>query len=175
MKRIHIATGLCCVALLIGAVACSSSGTSSNATTTTANQGFEVSTPDGQVSISFSGDLPPNWPSDFPVPSGAEPSGSGSLGNSSQTGFVGVYSASGSPEDTYNFYKSNSALEVTSASSIGSGNTYIGTVQFTGQFNGWVVVLPYNGQTLIVVYLSQSTTGTTTGVSGTAVATTSAV
>ena len=81
--RTRIATALCIAVLLLGAAACSSdSSSSSKNTTTTSNKGFEVSTPEGQVSISLSGSLPPNWPDGFPVPSGAEPAGSGSLGNS---------------------------------------------------------------------------------------------
>jgi hypothetical protein len=169
--RARIASAVCLAVLIAGVAACSSSDNSSSKnTTTTSNKGFEVQTPDGQVSLSLSGDLPPNGPSDFPVPSGAEPAGSGSLGSSSQTGFVGVYSTSQSPEDAYSFYKSNPGLQVTSASSVGSGNTYLGTVQFTGDFSGTVVIVPYSGETLIVVLLSQSSPGTTGGVSNTTVA-----
>jgi hypothetical protein len=164
--RTRISTVLCLAVLIGGASACSSDSSSSKNTTTTSNKGFEVSTPEGQVSLSLSGSLPPNWPSDFPVPSGAGPAGSGSLGNSSQTGLVGVYSTSQSPEDAYNFYKTNSALDVTSSTSVGS----IGTVQFSGAFSGSVVTLPYNSETLIVVLLSQTSTDTTAAGSGTTVA-----
>jgi hypothetical protein len=168
--RTRIAALFCLAVLIGGAAACSSDSSSSKNTTTTSNRGFEVQTPEGQVSLSLSGDLPPNWPSDFPLPSGAEPAGSGSLGSSSTTGLVGVYSTSSSPEDAYNFYKSNPDLQVTSSSSIGAGSTYLGTVAFTGAFTGSVVTLPHNGETLIVVYLSQSTPGTTAALSGTTVA-----
>ena len=146
--------------MLVGVAACSSSeSSSSNTTTTTANKGFEVSTPAGQVSISLSGSLPPNWPERFPLPPGTEPAGSGSLGNSSQTGFIGVFSTSESPQDAYNFYASNSELSTADKSAIGSGNAYVGYMTFSGEFSGWLATLPYNNETLIVVYLNQSTTG----------------
>ena len=41
---------------------------------------------------------------------------------------------------------------------------------FSGEFSGWLATLPYNNQTLIVVYLNQSTTGTTAAGSGTTIA-----
>jgi hypothetical protein len=161
--RIAIAVAL--VALFGAAAACSDSDSDSATTTTTTPQGFEVQTPDGQVSLSLSGQLPPNWPDDFPVPSDSEPAGSGSLGGSTSTGFVGVYSTTGTPEDAYNFYKDNSELDVTSSSSLGSGSTYLGTVQFEGEWNGLVTVLPYNGETLIVIVLNTQTGTTLPGVS----------
>jgi hypothetical protein len=156
------------LALLAGVTACSDSDDSSDSTTTTANRGFEVQTPEGQVSLSLSGSLPPNWPDDFPVPSGAEPAGSGSLGGSSETGFVGVYSVSESPSDVYSFYRDGAGLQVDSSTSVGSGNAYLGTVQFSGEFSGSVVVVPYDDGSLAVVLLQQSSPGTTGAVSGTA-------
>ena len=81
---------------LVAAAGCSSSSSSSTAgpattaaspATTTASptpkiwaKNFQVSTPNGQVSLSLDGQLPPNWPSQFPVPAGAKAAGSGSLG-----------------------------------------------------------------------------------------------
>jgi hypothetical protein len=159
--RVGLLVGVLGLAALTG-VACSDDDGDSANTTTTANQGFQVETPDGQASLSLSGSLPPNWPDDFPIPSGAEPAGSGSLGGSSSTGFIGVYSTSQSPSEVFSFYTSDTSLTVTSSGMVGS----IGTVEFSGEFNGWVVTLPYQDETLIVVYLSQSTTGTTTGGSG---------
>jgi len=163
MRRLAIV--LCCAALVAGAAACSSGDdSSSQQTTTTSNKGFQIETPDGQVSVNLSGELPPNWPDDFPVPDGAEPAGSGSLGNSSSTGFIGVFTTSESNQDTYAFYENNSAYTVTDTRSVGVGSSYLGTVQFTGDFGGWVVVAPYNGGSIILAYVSQSTTsGTTTG------------
>jgi hypothetical protein len=157
-RRVGLLLGALAVLALTG-VACSDDDNGSANTTTTTNQGFEVQTPEGQVSISFSGSLPPNWPDDFPIPSGAEPAGSGSLGGSSSTGFVGVYSTAQSPNDVYSFYTSSASLTVTSQTMVGS----IGTVQFSGEFDGSVVTLPYQDETLIVVLLNQSATGTTTG------------
>jgi hypothetical protein len=161
-RRTTVLIGLVAI-LALGAAACSDDDDSSSTTTTASNQGFAVQTPEGQASLSLSGDLPPNWPSDFPVPSGAEPAGSGSLGGTTSTGLVGVYSTSASAEDTYNFYRDNSELQIDSSTSIGGGSTYVGTVQFSGQWNGSVTVLPSGDQTLIVILLSQAGAGTTVG------------
>jgi hypothetical protein len=172
MTRIRVTTLLLCAVLVVGVAACSSSDDKGGeATTTTANKGFEVTTPQGQVSISLSGKLPPNWPDDFPLPQGSEPAGTGSLGNSSATGFIGVFTTSESPQDAYNFYNDNSELQVTSSSSLGSGNAYVGYVAFSGSFDGWVATAPYtNGQTLIIAYLNEPATDSTgtTGTTGSA-------
>jgi hypothetical protein len=155
---------LCLGALsLVGLVtACSDDEDSSANTTTTANQGFSVDTPEGQLSLSLSGSLPPNWPDDFPVPEGAEPAGSGSLGGSSSTGFVGVYSSSGSPQDTFTFYTTDAGLDVTDSSSAGVGGAYVGNVSFGGSPSGSVTVVPYTGGgSLIIILLSEPGSGTT--------------
>jgi hypothetical protein len=165
-RRWLVALALVPVAV-VGVVACSDSDSSSDNTTTTSNRGFEVNTPEGQVSLSLSGQLPPNWPDDFPVPSGAEPAGSGSLGGSSTAGLVGVYSTDASAEDTYSFYRDSTELQIDSSTSVGGGSAYLGTVQFSGEFNGSVVVLPYGDQSLIVVLLRQDRPGTTVGNAGT--------
>lgn len=157
--RTRAAFLVCLLAVLGTGVACSDDDSSSKNTTTTTTQGFEVNTPDGQASLSLSGQLPPNWPTDFPVPEGAEPAGSGSLGGTSSTNFIGVYSTSESPQDAYDFYKNNSELTQTGSSSIGS----IGTVSFTGTWSGFVVTTPYNNETLIVISLSTSTDTTVAG------------
>jgi hypothetical protein len=157
----RLRVGLAVLALLAGsAISCSDDESSSDNTTTTANRGFEVDTPEGQVSLSLSGELPPNWPSDFPIPEGAEPAGSGSLGGAGSTGFVGVYSTSESPADTYAYFRDSAGLTVSGATSLGSGDTYLGNVAFSGDPSGSVTVIPSGGETLIIVVLSQSS-GTT--------------
>jgi hypothetical protein len=70
----------------------------------------------------------------------------------------------------YSFYQDNSSFTVDSASSIGSGSGFLGTVQFSGEFSGSVVTLPYQDETLIVVLLNQSAPGTTSGASDTTTA-----
>src|SRR4051794_32702828 len=102
--RIATASAPAVIGLMAGAtVGCSSSDTSTPATTSTStttttasNRTVAFDTPDGQVSVSLDGKLPPNWPTAFPVAPGATPAGSGSLGNSDKTVMVGVYSVSGS-------------------------------------------------------------------------------
>src|SRR5262245_44653301 len=100
-KRLVLAmTILCCP--LLGA--CSSSSKSSDSrrdTTTTTKQDLNVQTADGQVSLSLDGQLPPNWPTSFPVPSGATPAGSGSLENGGSGEMIGVYTTSQAASDVY--------------------------------------------------------------------------
>jgi hypothetical protein len=85
---------------------------------------FQVSTPNGQVSLSLDGQLPPNWPSQFPVPSGAKVAGSGSLGGSSSAVLVAAYTTSESPSDAFAFYKDNSKLTTPGQRSVGAGAHY---------------------------------------------------
>lgn len=159
--------------LVLGTVGCSSDGDSTAATTTTAapeNRSFQVSTDAGQVSLSLDGELPPGWPSSFPLPSGAEPAGSGSLGSSSEGVMIAVFTASGSPEDTYNYYVSDAGLTVDSKKSVGVGGAYLGTVTFSGSPSGNVTVLPKDGETLIVITLEIAGTSDTVADSGTTIA-----
>src|SRR5262249_41448243 len=122
-----------------------------------------ISTADGQVSLSLDGQLPPNWPSSFPLPQGAKPAGSGSLGGESTTGVVAVFQTSQSPQDVYSYYTDQARLTVESKSSVGGDKTFVGTVQFSGSPSGRVTILPRDDQTLILVTLTTggSETGTT--------------
>ncbi len=165
--------------LVLGAVAvvglgvgCSSTDSSAPATTTTtstttapsANKTFAVDTPDGQVSLSLDGKLPPNWPSTFPVPSDATAAGSGSLGNTSKTVLVAVYTVKGSAADAFSFYRSNSSLTVSDASSFGVGNAYVGKMKLSGTYTGSVSVVGRNETTYAVIVLENpdgSSSGTT--------------
>ncbi len=154
--------------LAVGAVAvvglsvgCSSTDTTAPATTTTtsttaapgASKSFAVDTPDGQVSLSLDGKLPPNWPSSFPVPPDATAAGSGSLGNSSKTVLAAVYTVKGSAESAYTFYKSNSALTVSDASSFGVGNAYVGKMKLSGSYTGSVTIAGRNDTTYAIIVL----------------------
>lgn len=162
-----IPVGAMAIALVLGAIGCSSDSDSTAATTTTAapaDRSFQVNTDDGQVSLSLDGKLPPGWPSSFPLPSGAEPAGSGSIGSSSEGTMVAVFSSTGTPEDTYNYYVSDAGLTVDSKKSVGVGGAYLGTITFSGAESGSVTVLPKDGETLIVAILR------TSGASGTTVA-----
>ena len=67
--------------MLLAACGGDDSESSANTTTTLSNTHLDVETPDGQVSLALNGKLPPGWPSDFPIPKGASPAGSGSLVN----------------------------------------------------------------------------------------------
>ena len=120
---------------LVAAAGCSSSSssTASPATTgasptaTSTAKNFQVSTPNGQVSLSLDGQLPPNWPSQFPVPAGAKAAGSGSLGGSSSATLVAAYTTSESASDAFAFYKDNSKLTTSDQKSVGTGAHYVGT------------------------------------------------
>jgi hypothetical protein len=176
LVRIRNVTALALTGLLL-VVACGSSSkasssggnattattTSATTTTTASNKGFQVQTDDGQVSLSLNGQLPPNWPSSFPVPSGATAAGSGSLAKGEAGILVGVYTTSQAPADVYEFYKTNPSLTIGTARSVGAGSAYIGRLELKGSYTGHVTVLAFNGTTAIVATLkpvSPTTTAT---------------
>jgi hypothetical protein len=147
----------------VASTACSSSSDSSAATTTTAKssngtvpKSFSVSVPEGEVSLSLDGQLPPNWPSSFPVPDGAEPAGSGSLAKSDSGVQIGVFSTSQSGKDAFAFYSGNTALSPSNVKSTGIGNAFVGTLTLGGTYEGTVWVGGYDGTTYIVVVLTGS-------------------
>jgi hypothetical protein len=148
-------------AALLLAAGCGSSASTPSPTATiqsptsepSSSRNFQVTTPDGQVSVSLDGQLPPNWPSGFPVPAGAQVAGSGSLGGASSTEHVAVYSTTQSPSDTFSFYSSNTRLTTTSAKSAGTGSSFVGSVQVTAPYTGSVTVVSHSGTTYIVIVL----------------------
>jgi hypothetical protein len=154
MSRIGSFVRVVAVAASIFVVGCSSSHSSSSSTSTSSpGRSFSVNTPEGSVSVSLDGQLPPGWPSAFPVPSGATPAGSGSIGGSNQSHMVAVFNASGSGQAAFDFYKNNSALTVSNAKSAGTGSGFVGRMNVTGTYSGSVTVTQYSGKTYIVVYL----------------------
>ncbi len=150
--------------------ACGSSSKSSSkdsskksSTSGTAPKSFAVDTPDGQVSLSLDGQLPPNWPGSFPVPSDAKPAGSGSLVNGTSGFLIAVYDSSQTPSDVFNFYKTNASLTVTSSKSAGVGDKYVGTVELGGSYDGGSVVVVSSGSgSRIIVTLKGSSSGAST-------------
>jgi hypothetical protein len=167
VKTTRKLAGVVAVAAMIGAVAvgCSSdnSNKSSSSTTTSKNsrKSFQVSTPNGQVSLSLDGQLPPNWPSGFPVAPNTKKAGSGSLGNTSKSVLVGVYSATSKPEDVFDFYKSNGAYTVDNSTSAGAGGAFVGTVEFSGAYTGNATVVSNQGTTYVIVSLQTGGAGST--------------
>lgn len=149
---------------LVAAAGCSSSSssTASPATTgaspapTSTVKNFQVSTPNGQVSLSLDGQLPPNWPSQFPVPSGAKAAGSGSLGGSSSAALVAAYTTLESASDAFAFYKNNSKLTTSDQKSAGTGAHYVGSAKITAPYTGSVTVVSHSGTTYIVIVLTNS-------------------
>lgn len=168
MRARSLIMGTIAATALVVTVGCSSTtstppATSAPTTTTTVPgstipKEFAVDTPDGQVSLSLNGSLPPNWPSSFPVPKGAEPAGSGSVGGSSSTTMVAVYSTSESAQDAFNFYKNNKDLTVSDASSGGVGKAFVGKLKVGGQYEGSVTVVGRD-QNLIVIVLKSAGAG----------------
>jgi hypothetical protein len=96
----------------------------SSVSTSKSSDGFSISTPAGEVSVSLSGDLPPGWPSDFPLPKKTDPAGSGSLGGSSSGTMVGVFSTKESGSDALDFYAGDSSLDPSSKKSAGGSSTF---------------------------------------------------
>jgi hypothetical protein len=143
--------------------ACSSSSKSESGTpTTTSNQSLSVDTPEGQVTLALNGALPPGWPSDFPVPDGSTPKGSGSLANDTHNFMIGVYTSSQSPRDAFDFYSTNSSLTVSSHRSIGVGSTFLGQLELGGKYAGSsVVVLPGGDGSHIVITIKPAASGGT--------------
>jgi len=150
-------------AALLLAAGCGSSGTSSPSSPAATSEqstsqpspprSFQIATPDGQVSVSLDGNLPPNWPPTFPMPPDAMVAGSGSLGGSTSTGQVAVFSTQMSGADTLSYYTSNSRLTTTDTKSVGAGTTYVGSTKITAPYTGSVTVAGRSGTTYIVVVL----------------------
>ncbi len=130
--------------------------TSASPTPTSTAKNFQVSTPNGQVSLSLDGQLPPNWPSQFPVPAGAKVAGSGSLGGSSSATLVAAYTTSESAPDAFTFYKDNSKLTTSGQKSVGAGAQYVGRMKITAPYTGSVTVVSHSGTTYMVIVLTSS-------------------
>jgi hypothetical protein len=149
---------LSCLATAAGCTN-SSSSTAHQATTETSPtptstvKNFQLSTPNGQVSLSLDGQLPPNWPGQFPIPSGTRAAGSGSLGGSASTVLVAVYTASMSAPDAFAFYTNNTRLTTSGLRSVGAGARYVGSATITAPYTGSVTVISRSGTTQIVVVL----------------------
>jgi hypothetical protein len=160
--RFRVVSSLTILAIVFLA-ACGSSSKSHATTTTVPKKNVNVVTPDGQVSLSLDGQLPPNWPSSFPVPSGATAAGSGSLVNGGSGVLIAVYSMTQPPVDAYNFYKSSSSLTVTKSGSVGAGDKYVGTLQLGGTYAGSniTIVAAGTGSNIVVTLKSGSSTATT--------------
>ena len=151
-RLLRVVRGVAVLAVTLLLVAgCGSSPSSSGQQSS--SKTFEVTTPDGQVSVSLDGKLPPNWPSDFPIPAGADVAGSGSLGGSASTAMVAVYTTSKAAPETFEYYKSNPDVSSTSARSVGTGNHFVGRLQVTAPHNGSVTVVDRSGKTYIIVVL----------------------
>jgi hypothetical protein len=165
--RVRGALAVVTVVLLVAVISAGCGGDDDDSTaattTTTSGKSIQVETPDGQVSLSLTGDLPPNWPTDFPTPDGAEPAGSGSLVNSTSGTLIGVYKTDGAATEAFDFYKTNTDLDVTSSSSAGAGSAFIGTVELGGAYDGSsVVVAGSSDTTYIVVTLEPGASGSST-------------
>ena len=166
----RLAVGLL-LGCLVAAAGCSSSSSSTASPATTAAspattgasptatstaKNFQVSTPNGQVSLSLDGQLPPNWPSQFPVPPAAKVAGSGSLGGSSSATLVAAYTTSQSPSDAFAFYTDNPKLTTSGQRSVGTGAHYVGRAKITAPYTGSVTVVSHSGTTYIVIVLTSS-------------------
>jgi hypothetical protein len=166
-RRFALVAALAIVASLALA-ACSSAGKSSSSSTTTASKTYSLSTSKGEVSVSLDGHLPDHWPSGFPVPDGAKPAGSGALQGGDEGVMVGVFTTSGSAQDAFDFYKTNSELNVEDARSAGGSNTFVGTVQFSGKYSGVVTAGKVGSSEGFVVILESGTSSSSESSSTTA-------
>lgn len=172
--------------LSVVAVACSNDESSSTTTTTTredssksvsggsGSKSFSVETPEGQASLSLDGELPPNWPKDFPAPKQSEVAGSGSLAGESSGAMVGVYTTRQSAADVFDSYKSNAELEPSDVKSLSPGGAFVGRMEIGGAYDGSITVTSVDGTTYVVVVLKggggTASTTTSTAPSTTATA-----
>lgn len=172
-RRRTLAALTAAAAALVPLGACSgddSADTTTTASTTTASapKNFQVSTPDGQVSLALDGQLPPGWPEDFPLPDGADPAGSGSLGDGSSTVRVGVFATDASGQETLDFYSSNPDVQSENPSVAGAGDRLVGSLDLAAPQAGSITVLSRDGSTYLIVVLNDagaagSDSTTTTG------------
>jgi hypothetical protein len=126
------------------------------------NSGLQVSTPDGQVSLSRSGDLPPGWPADFPLPSDSKPAGSGSLGGNQQTGMVALYTVKMQPEEAFEYYTTSSRVEHTNERQAGAGTSFAGSIEMTSPYRAVVTVAGSDDNSVIAVRMVDAKASTTT-------------
>ena len=156
--RTSIVAAVAVVALAGSAAACGSSETAETTTTTTkAPRDFEVSTPQGTVSLSLDGKLPSGWPKDFPLPDSAEPAGSGSAAQTDKGLQVAVFTTKESTRDTLDFYENDSELKTDNRSFAGAGSNEIGSLDLVEPFAGSVTALSREGKGYLVVTLSGGT------------------
>lgn len=159
------------IAVPVGACSGDDTATTSSTTTTTtsaAPRNFQVSTPDGQVSLSLDGQLPPGWPTDFPVPGGAEPAGSGSVGDAESTVRVGVFTTTEAGQATLEFYTDNTEVQTDNPAAAGSGDGLVASLDLVAPYEGSLTVLSRTGATYLIVVLNEDSPGssgttTTTG------------
>jgi hypothetical protein len=149
LRSPRLLTAVLAATLALAFLGCSSSHSSSKS--------ISVQTPEGTASLSLDGKLPPDWPAGFPLPPGATPAGSGSIGNTQEAHMIGVFETSSTGTDTFNFYKNSSTLTVSQPKSVGTGNSFVGTLQFSGPYSGSVTVTDLSDTTHMVVYLKTST------------------
>ena len=177
-RRVVVLAVAVAAVLAVVAASCSddSSTTTTTAGTTTSSRGsgngFSVNTPAGEVSLSLDGDLPPNWPSTFPVPAGADVAGSGSLGKDDSSVMVGVYTTRKSGSDTFDFYRGESSLSPSDEKSTSVGSGFIGSMKISGRYDGSVTVAEVGGTTYIVAILTSGSATSTTSGTGSSASTT---
>ena len=169
MRKTTIAA-LTAVIVLIGASACSSDSDDSSSTTTTAkdqsldsnsSNGFNISTPEGEVSVSLDGELPSGWPSDYPLPRRTDAAGSGALADTSSGVMVGVYTTKESGQDAFDFFTGETSLVPSSESKAGGSSNFLGSMTTAGSYPGSVTVGEVKDSTYIVVILTNEGTDST--------------
>jgi hypothetical protein len=150
VRAVVTAAVVCGLALF--AAACGSSS-KSGGSSGSGKANFSVTLPDGQVSLSLSGALPPGWPSDFPVPPNSKVAGTGSVGGKETTRSVAVYSSTLAAADAYHFYAQNANLHVSDTNSAGVGNAFIGKMTLVSPYKGSLAVVGHSDTTYIVIEL----------------------
>ena len=141
----------------------SSSSTASPATTgasptaTSTAKNFQVSTPNGQVSLSLDGQLPP----ELAQSASRSPQGPRLLARALWVVRVRRRSSPRTPPPSrprtaFAFYKGNSKLTTSDQKSVGTGAHYVGRAKITAPYTGSVTVVSHSGTTYIVIVLTSS-------------------
>jgi hypothetical protein len=169
MRKPLIAALITVALVVMGASACSSDSSSDSTTTakdtssvSSSGDGFSISTPEGEVTVSLNGELPSGWPDGYPLPKRTDTAGSGSLADTSSGVMVGVFTTKESGQDAYDFFTGESSLDPSSESSAGGSSNFLGSMTTGGSFPGSVTVGEIDGSTYIVVILTNDGKGSTT-------------
>lgn len=115
---------------------------------------FEVETDDGSFSASSDGDLPEDFPDDFPMPDGAKVQFSGSGGSAEGSGMVVSFVVDDSVDDVFEFFLEElPKAGYTVTQKMESEDPPSANIIFEGAANGLIIIAEESGKTSVAVTL----------------------